>query len=171
MSKLHDLIRYYGPFFPSPFIPKVVVESDGFRVNGKKIYLNEINSVYYRNSYSQTNAIFPIVGASCYEILTDTDTLYFYGKHNNLAEFFDKHLEQETNFTDKFMGLVCRWKKVGSEYRPVSYRDEMSGGINEKLAKITIPIKWPWIVIGGSVAIFILATVGFVIYFKTVTGL
>jgi hypothetical protein len=164
MRNLENFIRYYGPLFVWPFIPQILVEADGFTLWGKKTYLNEIQSVYYRNSYSPNNTIFPLVGRSWYEILTTTNTLYFYGEHTDLAVLFDKSLEQETNLESETIGLVRRWKQPGSKYISVSIRDEISQGTSEKLATLSVPIKWLWVVIGGAGLLFFVAILVFLFY-------
>ena len=60
--------------------------------------------------------------------------MYFYGKHEELGNFFDANLEQETNFEDKLYGTVRRWKQRGSQYQFVSLADELSRKISEKFS-------------------------------------
>ena len=121
-----------------PFIPKITIETDGFILNDKKILIDEVVSVFYRNKYSPNNTIHPLVGASVYEILTKSGAFFFYGEHTDLADFFDNHLEKEGQFEDKYLGLVRRWKQPGAIYNPVSYRDTLSSKISEPIAPYVI---------------------------------
>lgn len=163
-NQLSRTIRYYiGPWWKSPIIPKVTVTNDGFLLQEKKLQLTDIVSVYYRNIYSPENDFLMFVGVSYYEILTKNETLFFYGKHDDLANFFDANLEQETNFEDKLYGTVRRWKQRGSQYQFVSVADELSRKVSEKFSSKLIPIRWLGITLLVFVLILILASSIFVL--------
>ena len=134
------------------------VEADGFFLQEKKVNLTDIVSVYYRNIYSPENDAFLIIGTSYYEILTNSETLYFYGKHEELGNFFDANLEQETNFEDKLYGTVRRWKQRGSQYQFVSLADELSRKISEKFSSKFIPTRWLGIIVLLFVLLVMLAS-------------
>ncbi len=161
MLNVRKIIRYYfGPFSRLPHIPVIVVENDGFSVNGHKVRINEIISAYYRNEFSPNNTALPIVGASYYEILTIKETLFFYGEHENLSQFFSQHLEIESRFESNLLGLCIRWKKTGRSYQPVSIRDQ-SIRFSENLSNWHISKKWLWFVLLIALAICVLSLITF----------
>ena len=147
MIKLLRSIRYYtGPWWRYRFIPKITIETNGFILHqiffpDRKVELSEVISVFYRNTYSPENKIAPLVGYSFYEILTKDRTLFFYGEHESLAQLFDQKLEIETLYQQRAFGYFKRWKQANIQYRPVSYRDEISRDMGEKLAQWEIQSK------------------------------
>jgi len=130
---LRRLIKFFGPYFILPIIPKVVIQENSFSVGSKTIMISDIESVLYRNIYSPSNKIFPFVGWSRYEILAKDKNMLIYGEHQELADILNKKLEIVTRLEHSSLGLIIRWKKPGSIYKITSIRDLISLKILEPL--------------------------------------
>jgi len=163
-KKLSNLRYYTDPVLRFPTIPKISIQPDGFMINETKVTLENILSVFYRNTYSPSNTVLPFVGSSYYCIKTTQGRLFFYGEHEELAQLFDEQLEKETHLENVIFGLVTRWKKAGEPYQQTSFEDAFSKTITEKFFFRDVDPRLIWVVIG--IALFFLSIgIGTFIYF------
>jgi len=161
MKRILKILRYYGVVFQPPawtILSKIKFEDDGFEINHKKFNVQDIVSISYR-SYSPSNKNFKFMHpASRYEILLVDDLIYIFGKHINLSNFFDMHLEVESVFDDKIVGYIKRWKQFNNKYQYTSISDKGNKEFVEKMSNTQVSpnILWRTIKLGVSIIIIIL---------------